>query len=124
MEKVFVYGSLMRGMRLHGYLEKSRFLGEGHVEGKLFPNPYIKGNPPVIIEIEDSPSNEVYGELYEISKKTLNTLDKVEGHPYLYQRVEATVYTGGFLESLDAWVYVFPVDPIPSGSWREYMETL
>ena len=127
MEKVFVYGSLMQGMRLHGYLEKSKFLGNGEIRGKLFPNPFLQTLAPIVI-LDSSWGNVVQGEVYEVSQKTLKLLDRVEGHPYLYKRVqeESKLWEAslqGYSVLRDTWIYTWPTECVESGNWRTYLET-
>jgi gamma-glutamylcyclotransferase (GGCT)/AIG2-like uncharacterized protein YtfP len=123
MPNLFVYGSLMKGLRLHKYLENSKFLGEGWIYGNLYINPMLEFPAPIVIlaDFDNDRPNLVDGEFYEVSDETLNLLDLVEGCPHLYKRVS----TNGVLAKnrtrhlKDTQVYVYPGDCIPSGSWRE-----
>ena len=88
---VFVYGTLRRGGANHGYLEGSRFVAEAATEGKytLFVAPetripYLTPEPHRV---------RITGELYGVDPATLANLDKLEGHPHEYLRVQIPVIT-------------------------------
>ena len=87
--KIFVYGTLSKGMTRSSVLVKSKFLGLGFIEGLL----YDLGAYPGIVE----GNNSVYGELYEIDTTKVKELDRIEGysseHEYqsLYKRKEVNV---------------------------------
>jgi len=74
MTQVFVYGSLKRGCYNHPLIAPATFLGEGLVRGYAM---YSLGSFPAIVagDAEDV----VHGELYEVDKETLNSLDALEG---------------------------------------------
>ncbi|KAJ8609465.1 hypothetical protein CTAYLR_005447 [Chrysophaeum taylorii] len=112
-ERVFVYGSLLRGMQNHSILESARLIdgnartaeeyvmvfgGEG-AEGGLH------GVYPYVLE-EGRPSDtrgRVRGEVYGVSSKLLGKLDELEDHPVEYRRRLTPVV--GHPEP--AWLYVF-----------------
>jgi gamma-glutamylcyclotransferase (GGCT)/AIG2-like uncharacterized protein YtfP len=116
VEKIFVYGSLMKGLRLHGYLKTSKYLGKDCVAGILLTNPYLQGDIPVLIYGEGL--GVVQGEVYEISEELLKTLDRVEGVPQLYKRKSLSTRCG----FEDVWVYIWPGEVVKSGNWREHVE--
>lgn len=103
LHKIFVYGTLKKGFYFH-----EQFLGEDKSAflGKVMSGPsyslYIDGLPHLIEETTDKP---VKGELYEINEKVLDTLDKLEGHPLIYQRKVIDVYNESGEKSL-AWAYL------------------
>jgi gamma-glutamylcyclotransferase (GGCT)/AIG2-like uncharacterized protein YtfP len=74
-ERIFVYGTLRKGFRLHKHLTrwKAKFLGEGTIRAIL----YDLGDYPGAILSENS---EVKGELYELQSgsKQLQKLDDLE----------------------------------------------
>lgn len=110
---VAVYGTLKRGFGNHRLLEKSAFLKESKLKGTMyslgpFPALSLHGN------------TDVHVEMYEIDEPTLQSLDRLEGHPSFYQRQK--VHAGG----LDAWVYTMDHDQelsnmpiVKSGNWGE-----
>ncbi len=97
--KVFVYGTLKRGFYANHFLSEARFLGEGIIEGYEM---YDLGSFPAIVEGK----GKVKGEVYEVDRKTLNTLDFYEGVPTLYKRemVEVLMANG---QRVKAYAYIF-----------------
>ncbi len=99
--RVFVYGTLKRGFRLHFYLESGKFLGEGFIEGYEM---YIVDWYPAVIKGK----GKVFGEIYEVDDKTLKLLDEIEDEGLLYKRVKEKVYTGKGI--VEAFIYVYLKD--------------
>jgi gamma-glutamylcyclotransferase (GGCT)/AIG2-like uncharacterized protein YtfP len=94
--KVFVYGSLRRGFRLHGHLTRSRF-----------------------VAMVDDESARTAGEIWEVSRSTLEALDVVEGYRedqdkglYLRRLVQAQDEEGN---RVDVHTYFgnMPLDRVP-----------
>jgi len=115
--KVFVYGTLRRGLGNHGYLANSRLVGEATINGyEMFDYGYfpavVKGN------------GVIHGEIYEISDKTLKQLDTLEGHPKFYLRMEEKTWAGQFV-----WLYTMQASKVEgmtrvtSGDWLEHRRT-
>lgn len=113
---VFVYGSLKKGFHNHHLLEKSRFLCENSLAGYLMISlgafPGIIPNPGQFTP--------VYGEVYEVDEKTLKALDRLEGHPHMYERTLVKLNYGE-----EAWVYVYKhadtkfSKTVPTGCWGD-----
>ena len=113
---LFVYGTLMQGMRNHLYLEKAKFLGTAQTkpEYELLYNGSIPAAKPGGHEI-------VKGELYEADEATLKSLDVLEEVDVkLYTKSEidigdkkATIYLGGNIFNFDKWEHV------PDGDYRK-----
>ena len=115
---LFVYGTLMKGMRNHVYLEKAKFLeaAETSPEYELMYNGSIPatraGNEPI------------KGELYEVDDETLAGLDVLEEvSSRLYEKKEAKIgdkqaiiYLGGTIFDTDTW------EKIPDGDYRKLIE--
>ena len=78
---VFVYGSLRRGGQYHHLLRDAVFVASAQTE------PHY-----TLVDVGDYPallnggSHTVQGELYQVTEKTLQLLDELEGVPLLYQR--------------------------------------
>lgn len=90
MERLFVYGTLVRGGVNQGLLGGARPLGAvrtvdgfGLVDLGPYPGMLAGG------------SNAVAGELYEVGAATLARLDRFEGHPVLFRRTEVRLAGGG-----------------------------
>jgi len=76
MYKVFVYGTLKRGHRLHALLKDATFVKK-YVTEKPFIMTSIADSYPMICENHEH-GKPVKGEVYEVSKETLLVLDEVE----------------------------------------------
>lgn len=117
---LFVYGTLMQGMRNHVYLEKAKFLGPAQTgpEYELMYN----GSIPAAKAGKET----VKGELYEVDDETLASLDVLEEvNEKLYDRREvqidgkkAIIYLGGErMFTSDTWEHV------PNGDYRAVAES-
>jgi len=116
---IFVYGTLMQGMRNHVYLEKAKFLGTAQTkpEYELLYNGSI---PAAKTGGHDS----IKGELYEVDAETLKSLDVLEEvDSNLYTKAEvdidgkkATIYLGGNMFNFDTW------EPVPNGDYAALMK--
>jgi len=115
MSKVFVYGSLRKGGRLHGALNGCELVTTCRTKPeynlrslKTFPALCPGGETAVL------------GEVYEVSEATKMRLDQIEGHPHLYVRTPIVVG-----DDLEVETYLFhhnakDEDLIESGDWIEY----
>ena len=106
---VFVYGTLKRGQRNHGWIADSEYVGEETVRGfEMLDLEYY----PAVIEGE----GEVSGELYRVMADVFRGLDYLESYPRLYNRMRVLTSRG------EAWIYYFESDKglprIESGVWR------
>src|SRR5262249_52925319 len=114
---LFVYGTLMRGFRLHALLEgRAHFLGEGTVRARLLD----LGRYPAAIR---DPAGDVRGELYRIAEPAhLAALDSAEGPQYHRDETRVSITGGGEVTAFIYW-YVGPLDrgvPIPGGDYRTH----
>ncbi len=111
---VFVYGTLLRGESNAHLLAKAQYLGCAHTRPgfelvDLGPYPAMTpgGNSSVV------------GEVYAVDSRTLATLDRLEGHPEYYCRIDIVLSDG-----TPAQTYVMSPDRvlgyprIESGDWR------
>lgn len=84
--KLFVYGTLKKGGANHKFLKDSKYVSQYCLNNHILIDlgygfPYmIKGDGSVL------------GEVYEINQKTLNNIDRLEGHPNHYKRYLANYY--------------------------------
>lgn len=119
-ERLFVYGTLMRGLPAHEKMspERCRYVGDGTISGAL----YDLGPYPVLRADE---AGTVKGELYEISDDALLCeLDEYEGYhgrgdSCRYIRREVAVQTDG--ETVQAWVYAY--NPRRNLQWAVLVES-
>ncbi len=88
MPVLFVYGSLKQGMSEHHYLQDQHFIGPAHSTQKftLLQLQFDGAAYPMAIESDDGA--QIDGELYEVDPDTLQTIDKYEDYPDLYDRRE------------------------------------
>ncbi len=132
-EKLFVYGSLMRGMRYH-----ESYLGDWAVQpieattyGKLVH--IAEQRTAAMLEGNKT----IKGEVVEIPHKALGRLDYLHGvrdspHQSEFCRVKRGVTIRGM--EIQAWVYMTTAEklrsleveflPAPGGDWREFYNDL
>jgi gamma-glutamylcyclotransferase (GGCT)/AIG2-like uncharacterized protein YtfP len=125
--RLFVYGTLRRGMPAHGRLAGARFIARASVPGRLFD----LGRYPALLEAE-APEDVVHGEAYELPDKAmLAAIDAYEGcRPgvpgslFVRKEVEAMTEDG---RRLACWAYFYNAEPasgaadarpIASGDYR------
>jgi len=125
--KIFVYGTLLKGLSRDRKLSRSEFIGAGTVRGVL----YDLGAFPALLETEDNP---IAGELYEVDKRTLWMLDDVESYDSdnptdsLYIRKDIDVLLTKNDEIIKAQTYIYnrPLKisaiKIMSGDYFEYQK--
>lgn len=86
--RLFVYGTLKRGHRLHSHLKGQSYLGEGQTlpEFRLLNCGWY----PALVESEDGRS--ICGEVWQVDNETLKRLDEVEDvGSGLYERREISL---------------------------------
>lgn len=120
---LFIYGTLMPGLRLEAEMRGARFLGAAQVPGRLVD----VGRYPGLVLGE----GQVTGEVYEVDDAHLARLDAVEDMvpgdraASQYWRVGVTVLSGPLQgRSVQTYVYNRPVEgckPIPHGDYRRYI---
>ena len=120
---LFIYGTLMPGLRLEAEMQGARFVGAAQVLGRLVD----VGRYPGFI----SGDGVVTGEVYDVDDAHLARLDGVEDMvpgdraASEYWREEVTVASGPLQgQSVQTYVYNRPVDgctPITHGDYRRYI---
>ncbi|HXE32111.1 MAG TPA: gamma-glutamylcyclotransferase family protein [Terriglobales bacterium] len=124
--QLFVYGTLMRGQRLHRHLQEApaiEFMGNARIRGKLYHLP--RRRYPGAIR-DRGRRDFIHGELYRLAEPqpTLKKLDQLEGcDEGLFERRLVNVWPDGENKT-KAWAYFFarPLEkatPIPAGRYRE-----
>ena len=128
MRYLFVYGSLRKGQRaaymLEGFDSEKASLPGAHM--------YTLGPWPFIV-LDPTASTHVKGELITVPEwaweKTVAQLDRYEGYPHLFDRVEVEVLTHENPRMVEATVYVAAsvenrVDDallVEGGDWVEHL---
>jgi len=115
MSVVAVYGSLLKGLHNHSFLEESTFIKNDTVEGF---DMYALSSFPGIIE----GYGKVKVELWEVNESTLNSLDGLEGHPRHYKRTNVITESG---EEVMIYVYQYKVDQrakVLDGDWYKFYQ--
>ena len=123
MHDLFIYGTLMPGLRLEAEMQGAERLGPARVPGRLVD----VGRYPGLLPGEGT----VTGEVYRVSDAQLASLDEVEemvpgDRPASqYWREQVTVLEGA-LAGQPVWTYVYiqPAEgltPIAHGDYRRYI---
>jgi gamma-glutamylcyclotransferase (GGCT)/AIG2-like uncharacterized protein YtfP len=120
---LFIYGTLMPGLRLEAQMQGARFVGPAQVPGRLVD----VGRYPGLLQGD----GQVTGEVYEVDDAHLARLDGVEGvvpgdrAASQYWREDVTVLSGPLQGQLvQTYVFNRPVEgctPIPHGDYRRYI---
>lgn len=116
--RVFVYGSLMSGLYNHRLLEGARLIGQDRTRSAFSLQDL--GSFPAMAA---GGSTAVVGEVWEVDAPTLAELDRLEGHPRLYQRTRVVLASRRHAET-----YLMPLErvvdrpQVPGGDWRAYRQ--
>lgn len=120
---LFIYGTLMPGLRLEAEMHGARFVGAAQVPGQLVD----VGRYPGLVHGE----GQVTGEVYEVDDAQLARLDAVEDMvpgdraASQYWREVVTVVSGPLQgHQVQTYVYNRPVNdctPITHGDYRRYI---
>ena len=120
--KVFVYGSLMKGMGNEHFLSADRFVCEA-VTQEEFRMVSFKYFPGIFRCEEGSP---VVGEVYEVSTGTLAELDRLESNGTFYKRELVEIETKGDEPfATTAWIYILinnlpGSEIVPDSDWKNF----
>jgi len=116
MIRVAVYGTLRGGCPNSYLLAESEKVGESVMHGyELRSNGFY---PYACINVEST----IVVEVYEVSEKTLERLDMLEGTPHHYIRVSESLILNSMPDK--AWIYVVAdeervlhLPKVPGGDW-------
>ena len=113
---LFTYGTLMRGLPLHGLLAgRASFVGEGAIAARLIDLGRYPGAIP-------DGGARLRGEVFRLdSAEVWTALDSAEGPQYHRSRVPVEMGR----QRIEAYVYWYrgPLDrgvPVPGGDWRAH----
>ena len=127
--RVFVYGSLLKGLGNHIVLcrKGSAFDGVTETVEDSFEMVSMGAFPAVFRLPSEHAGVRVRGEVYEVTDAGLRALDRLEGHPRFYKREKIALKDGS-----KAWAYMMTGLPEEQGldeivelhkgaaDWREY----
>lgn len=132
INKVFVYGTLMKGFwNYKRYLEgRISRITPGRTHGLLY---HLPEGYPALLE----GNSIVEGEIMEpVDENLLKSLDRLEGYSKwsnnnLYIREVRNILTEDG-EEVSCWIYIYTAEryakkngiPVPSGNWKEFMDKL
>lgn len=118
--RVFVYGTLMTGMRNHRRMESEDITlisSVGTTKGyyKMLSRKTARDYFAPIVVRSEPVERIIIGEVYEVSDQELMKLDMFEGHPDVYCRVKTPVIysTGEEIVNENLWMYVFVDERFP-----------
>jgi gamma-glutamylcyclotransferase (GGCT)/AIG2-like uncharacterized protein YtfP len=91
--RLFVYGTLMRGLGNHHRLHRhgASYMGDGRLDGALVN---FHGAFPGFVGEYSAEAAPIVGELYAVTHKTLEDLDRLEGQ--LYRKAIVEIDRGGW----------------------------
>lgn len=138
--RVFVYGSLLRGLHNHHLLAKSRLVAAA----RTAQSSYVlidsgHGFPYAVADERARPEDRrvaLLGEIYEVDDAVLSHLDELEEHPVWYRRREVEVVADEE-PAARAWIYLLENDdelgklakdpkayrPVTTyGDWRAHLQ--
>lgn len=122
--KVLVYGTLRQGQVNHRILVagNAKYVADVKLAGfHLFNTGY---GYPAAVKADLFNLNRMVCELYEIDENTLANLDRLEGYPTHYNRIEVECGPNGET----AWIYVYDIrkvaaakmQPIGCNDWVKF----
>jgi gamma-glutamylcyclotransferase (GGCT)/AIG2-like uncharacterized protein YtfP len=125
---IFVYGTLLSGLRLHPCLESGILLGTGAVHAQLFD----LGEYPGMICAPENETSTVLGEVYAVSEELLWKLDEVEevvphndaASLYVRRKIALVNPASGLPDEVWCYLYNRSVQThvrIPSGDYKAYL---
>jgi len=97
---VFVYGTLKRGQSQRGldrWGNGAEFVGQAVTSQNNYSLWNLGAFPAV-----SSGESRIAGEVWSVDNETLADLDRIEGHPDFYKRIEVNTTQG------KAWMYYIP----------------
>jgi len=114
--ELFVYGTLLRGERNHGYLDGCAFLGET-ATAPGFALVDLGGHPGMI----KAAGGCVAGELYRVGGEALRAIDQLEQHPDVYWRTEVRLVDRRGVQTYLLRPELARGRPrVPGGDWRAH----
>jgi gamma-glutamylaminecyclotransferase len=120
MYNLFTYGTLKRGFNNHEFLKSSIFLGQTTTVEKYM---LLDVGLPILINYSGETSKNIKGELYFVTQHTLENVDRLEGHPHMYQRELIKVIHPIEKEVVEVFAYFFMANGFTKNH-LQYVESL
>ena len=112
---IFVYGTLLKDEPNHYLLSEAEFIYRSQTKPDYILLD-INGHFPAIVL---SGNTSVKGEVYKINKRTLSQIDRLEGNPNFYKRVEINLQNKLMVKTYLLDLNNFgSYSRIDSGDWR------
>lgn len=99
---LFVYGTLKKGFDNHTYIAHSKFISTAKT-AKKYPMITTHLAFPYLIH-QAGKGHHIHGEVYSVDYKTFMEVDKLEGYPTHYKRVEIEVMLENE-QKIKSWCY-------------------
>jgi gamma-glutamylcyclotransferase (GGCT)/AIG2-like uncharacterized protein YtfP len=119
LHRIFVYGTLMSGMRNHQRLRQAKLVcSDAHTryEDDYWMTTHKTNGgylaPVVTHGIKNETKGCIQGEVYDVNDDTLMLLDTMEGHPDTYRRTEIAITYGEINQRM--WMYMYMGEPTNS----------
>lgn len=124
VHRVFVYGTLLRGLANHHWLRGASFVREDCTR-----EPFLLvdlGDYPAVLDRASAGAVSVLGEVWDVDDAGLAQLDILEDYPDLYNRRPVALRSGD-----TALIYILRGHPedhgmrgtvVPSGDYRTWLE--
>jgi gamma-glutamylaminecyclotransferase len=136
---VFVYGTILSGMRNNHRVNKFKFIGKAETVKQFYMTSLNSCCYPMVSYKAIHPSQiltTIKGEVYEINDEELQNLDHLEGHPNFYTRQIIEVNLGNDkIMSTFCYIILQPdiisevsidyeerSEAVNDGDWRRYFE--
>lgn len=117
--RVFVYGTLKQGHYNHSVMERAmgEFISEDSIADGMFTM-WDLGAYPALELSSLAHTSVIHGEVYEVPEEGIPVLDRLEGYPNLYNRMEVELLSGEtalvyFMTSVNLKY----ATRIPEGNW-------
>tara|TARA_R100001594_G_scaffold11802_6_gene26483 strand:- start:1234 stop:2334 length:1101 start_codon:yes stop_codon:yes gene_type:complete len=102
---IAVYGTLKKGYsNYHRYLTNSKYVGSGNTQDKY---PLVIQGLPYMVNQKGVGYN-VDVDIFRVSDTILKDIDRLEGHPNWYKRIQVPITTKKNKKTLICWIYFNP----------------
>lgn len=117
--RLFLYGTLKRGLSNHSLLRRQRFIAEAQTAPQF--RLVDVGGFPALVKVDSNPLS-VQGEVWEVDLDCLIRLDRFEGlHVGLYTRQKVQLLPPFENDHVEAYFYLGPTQGLPDrgANWTE-----